>query len=202
MNPECMECGRSWSASAFFYTSWVVSDKSADALLAHGVFKCEGVNTPGVEGVDKTLITQLLNISTVCINFVWLYFKFTLPDFWKVERVTNNICPSVCKLFCANRFYQTWPDQRIATKLAHDGLEVSVHIGPLQGMLDLKVEVKGHVIPTHLEFHKKIANSVFPLIPSPSICPFVHSVFFCIPNSNLQKAVSALWVTSIAHMVK
>jgi len=33
----------------------------------------------------------------------------------------------------------------------------------IQGVLKFKVELKGHVIPlpAHLEFHKKIANSVF-----------------------------------------
>jgi len=32
----------------------------------------------------------------------------------------------------------------------------------IQVVLKLKIKVKGHVIPAHLEFHKKIANSVFP----------------------------------------
>ena len=65
----------------------------------------------------------------------------------------------------------------------------------IQGVLKFKIEVKGHVIPAHLEFHKKIANSVFPLL-----LPFVHSVFFRIPIPKW------LWVCAvsdaIAHMVK
>ena len=39
--------------------------------------------------------------------------------------------------FCANRFF-SHANGRIATKLAHDGLQVSV--------LKVKVKVKGHVI--------------------------------------------------------
>ena len=42
--------------------------------------------------------------------------------------------------FCANRFFSQ-KNGRIATKLAHDGLQVSICI---QGVL--KVKVKGHVI--------------------------------------------------------
>ena len=40
--------------------------------------------------------------------------------------------------FCANRFFSQ-ANGRIATRLAHDGLQVSVHSV-------LKVKVKGHVI--------------------------------------------------------
>jgi len=49
---------------------------------------------------------------------------------------------------------------RIATKLAYDGLQVSVHPGCAQGQG--QGERSRDVIPAHLEFHKKIANSVFP----------------------------------------
>jgi len=43
--------------------------------------------------------------------------------------VHPSVCPSVN--FCANRFSQT--NGRIATKLAHDGLRVSMHPGCAQG---------------------------------------------------------------------
>jgi len=43
--------------------------------------------------------------------------------------------------FCANRFFSQ-TNGRIATKLAHDGLQVSMH----PGVLKVKVKVKGHVI--------------------------------------------------------
>ena len=48
-----------------------------------------------------------------------------------------SVCLSVN--FCANRFFSQ-ANGRIATKLAHDGLQVSVH-----GVLKVKVKVKGHV---------------------------------------------------------
>ena len=53
--------------------------------------------------------------------------------------VRPSVCPSVN--FCANRFFSQ-TNGRIATKLAHDGLQVSVHPGCAQG----QVKVKGHVI--------------------------------------------------------
>jgi len=53
--------------------------------------------------------------------------------------VRPSVCPSVN--FCANRFFSQTND-RIATKLAHDGLQVSMH----PGVLKVKVKVKGHVI--------------------------------------------------------
>ena len=42
-----------------------------------------------------------------------------------------SVCPSVCKLFCANRYYHRsgW----IATKLAHDGPQKSSHPRCAQG---------------------------------------------------------------------
>jgi len=53
------------------------------------------------------------------------------------------VCLSVCLSvnFCANRFFSQ-TNGRIATKLAHDGLQVSMH----PGVLKVKVKVKGHVI--------------------------------------------------------
>ena len=44
--------------------------------------------------------------------------------------VRPSVCPSVN--FCANRFFSQ-TNGRIATKLAHDGLPVSVHLGCAQG---------------------------------------------------------------------
>jgi len=55
--------------------------------------------------------------------------------------VRPSVCPSVN--FCANRFFSQ-ANGRIANKLLQDGLQVSVH--PLQGVLKVKVTVKGHVI--------------------------------------------------------
>jgi len=42
-----------------------------------------------------------------------------------------SVCVSVCKLFCGNRYYDA-KNNSIATKLAHDGLQVSMHIGCAQ----------------------------------------------------------------------
>jgi len=45
------------------------------------------------------------------------------------------VCPSLCvsvNFFCANRFYYA-KNGSIATKLAHDGLQVSAHPGCVQG---------------------------------------------------------------------
>jgi len=53
--------------------------------------------------------------------------------------VRLSVCPSVN--FCANRIFSQ-ANGRIATKLAHDGLRVSVHPGCAQG----QGQVKGHVI--------------------------------------------------------
>jgi len=53
----------------------------------------------------------------------------------------RSVRPSVN--FCANRFFSQ-TNGRIATKLAHDGLQVSVHPGC--ALLKVKVKVKGHVI--------------------------------------------------------
>ena len=67
-----------------------------------------------------------------------------------------------------------------------------------QGVLKFKVEVKGHVIPSHLEFHK-ISLPVTQSFPNFSF-PYIHSVFFRIPIPKW------LWVcavsSAIAHMVK
>jgi len=58
-----------------------------------------------------------------------------------MARRPSSVCPSVN--FCANRFFSQ-TNGRIATKLAHDGLQVSVHPGCAQGQG--QVNVKGHVI--------------------------------------------------------
>jgi len=50
------------------------------------------------------------------------------------------------------------------------------------GVLKVKVNVKGHVIAAHLEFHKKIASLS---LNSPSLCPFSF-----LPHPNPQTAVS------------
>ena len=60
-----------------------------------------------------------------------------------MARRPSSVCLSVrlSVNFCANRFFSQ-ANGRIATKLAHDGLRVSVH----SGVLKVKVKVKGHVI--------------------------------------------------------
>ena len=55
--------------------------------------------------------------------------------------VCLSVRPSVCKLLRNRFFSQT--NGRIATKLSQDGLQVSACI---QGVLKVKVKVKGHVI--------------------------------------------------------
>ena len=54
-----------------------------------------------------------------------------------------SVCPSVCPSvnFCANRFF-SHTNGRIATKLSQDGLQSAC----IQGVLKVKVKVKGHVI--------------------------------------------------------
>ena len=47
-----------------------------------------------------------------------------------MARRSSSVCPSVN--FCANRFFSQ-ANGRIATKLAHDGLRVSMHPGCAQG---------------------------------------------------------------------
>ena len=56
-----------------------------------------------------------------------------------MARCPSSVRPSVN--FCANRFFSQ-ANGRIATKLAHDGHQVSLHPGCAQ----VKVKVKGHVI--------------------------------------------------------
>ena len=43
-----------------------------------------------------------------------------------------SVCPSVCKLFCRNRYYDA-KNSSIATKLAQDGQQVGAHPGCAQG---------------------------------------------------------------------
>jgi len=64
---------------------------------------------------------------------------------------TSVVCPSVRPSvnFCANRFFSQ-ANGRIANKLAHDGLQVSLHPGCAQ----VKVKVKGHVIRALLCWHE------------------------------------------------
>ena len=61
-----------------------------------------------------------------------------------MARRPSSVCLSVrlSVNFCANRFF-SHANGRIATKLAHDGLQVSVHPGCARMV---KVKVKGHVI--------------------------------------------------------
>ena len=51
-----------------------------------------------------------------------------------MARRPSSVCPSVFLSvnFCANRIFSQ-ANGRIATKLAHDGLRVSVHTGCAQG---------------------------------------------------------------------
>jgi len=55
----------------------------------------------------------------------------------------------------------------------------------IQGMLKFKVEMQGHVIPAHLEFHKKIADPVFPSLRSSKQREFMPEIWnwFCPPVS-------------------
>jgi len=61
-----------------------------------------------------------------------------------MARRPSSVCLSVN--FCANRFFSQ-PNGRIATKLAHDGLWVSMHPGCAQG------QGQGHVIRALLCWH-------------------------------------------------
>jgi len=64
--------------------------------------------------------------------------------------------PSVCRSvnFCANRFFSQ-ANGRIATKLAQDGLHVSVHTGCAQG--------QGQGLHSLLRFSKNLAQT--PTLP-------------------------------------
>ena len=90
-----------------------------------------------------------------------------------------SVRPSVN--FCANRFFSQ-ANGWIATKLAHDGPQKSLH--PASRMCSNSrstVKVKGHA--AHLEFHKKksITQS---FSTSPSLCQFGF-----LPHPNPQMAV-------------
>jgi len=63
---------------------------------------------------------------------------------WRgVRRLSVRLSVCLSVNFCANRFFSQ-TNGRIATKLAHDGLQVSVHPDVLK--VKVKVKVKGHVI--------------------------------------------------------
>ena len=61
---------------------------------------------------------------------------------YAMARHLSSVCPSVN--VCANHFF-SHANGRIATKLAHDGIQVSVHPGCAQGF-KVMVKVKVHVI--------------------------------------------------------
>ena len=78
-----------------------------------------------------------------------------------------SVCPSVN--FCANRFF-SHANGRVATKHAHDGL---------QGVLKVKVKVKGHVIRA-LCWILGISYSVTDgLVIAVSIMVYLMSVMVC-----------------------
>jgi len=89
------------------------------------------------------LISRCLNLSLEQTNFPSSFVGLIFSSFqeWAnaMSRRTSSVRPSVN--FCANRFFSQ-TNGRIATKLVHDGLQVSVH----PGMLKVKFKVKGHVI--------------------------------------------------------
>jgi len=62
-----------------------------------------------------------------------------------MARRPSSVCPSI--KFCANRFFSQ-TNCRIATKLAHDGLQVSLHPRCAQG------QCQGHVIRALLCWHE------------------------------------------------
>ena len=64
-----------------------------------------------------------------------------------MARRPSSVRPSVCLSvnFCANRFFSQ-ANGRIATKLAHDGLRVSLQCIQVMLKVKVKVKVKGHVI--------------------------------------------------------
>ena len=66
-------------------------------------------------------------ISSVTLSFL-AHSKNELMQWRGVRRL--SVRPSVN--FCANRFFSQ-TNSRIATKLAHDGLQVSMHPGYAQG---------------------------------------------------------------------
>jgi len=84
-------------------------------------------------------------------HLVHIIFTFSSFQEWAnaMARRPSSVCPSVrpsLRLsvnFCANRFLSQ-TNGRIATKLAHDGLQVSVHC--IQDVLKVKVKIKGHMI--------------------------------------------------------
>jgi len=85
-------------------------------------------------------------------------------------------------------FADKWP---IATKFAHDGLRwAMIYTACIQGVL--KVRVKGHVMPAHLEFHKKksltqsFSNYFFPLsVQFSSVLPH--------PNPQISVSLHCEW---------
>ena len=100
--------------------------------------------------------------------------------------VRLSVCPSVCKL-CAQVAFSRRQMAGSRPNL-HTMVPRRVYI---QDVLKFKVEMKGRVIPAHLEFHKKsltpsFLNSSFPFFRIP------------IPKWLLVCAVN----DAIAHMVK
>jgi len=91
--------------------------------------------------------------------------------------VRPSVCPSVCETFCANRFYQT--NGRIATKLAHDGLQVSLHPGCAQD------QGQGQRSRDTSTFGISKKNAINLSLTSPFLCPFDF-----LPHPNPQMAVS------------
>jgi len=96
--------------------------------------------SPASPKLTKATVPSTFNIfshigSITCSAFL-AHSKNELMQWHGVHR------PSVRQSvnFCANRFF-SHKNGRIATKLAHDGLRV-------QGVLKVKVNVKGHVIRT------------------------------------------------------
>jgi len=63
-------------------------------------------------------------------------FLFVFSSFHKLMQLHGvrrlSVCPSVCKLFCANRYFYH-RSGCIATKLAHDGPHMGLHPGCAQG---------------------------------------------------------------------
>ena len=80
---------------------------------------------------NVTLNGNLANLLQNYGHFL-AHFKKELMQWRGVRRlsVCLSVCPSVN--FCANRFF-SHTNGRIATKHAHDGLQVSVHTGFAQG---------------------------------------------------------------------
>jgi len=94
-------------------------------ILQHG-----RLNAFQVQPFAVGTVNNLGQTGALQCNPILAYSKNELMQWRGVRRL--SVCPSVCLKTCANRFF--WQKNgRIATKLAHDGLQVSLHPRCAQG---------------------------------------------------------------------